>query len=443
MTDGQLHCSLCGYQGTLFKPAGSFKTATGRRKLRACPNCGGDEWTRLAVAWLKQRQRLPRQSRVLALTTPIALRQHIAGQPGVSLVDATTGDLSAGIFTHGSFDLVIIGENWTYESKDIATTVHLLDVLKPRGWLLAMPRDQEDAGHKRKQLIQLGFEQDADNLPAPEPIAVDPDLPMLAMRKTEVKAADENQEADPTDNRLIWYREDGHSSYVIRPAPLQRDWMDATTEKYAYRCLPLNIANCAGWEILSPGCFTAAWNGGAGKDAITVTPDEEGSNAPAISHFGFGVMTFTIPGLLRTPQGIDLMVTGPINRPKPGIQALTGIIETDWSEFGFTMNWLFVDKDRPIRFEAGEPFCALIPVPRTLAERLEPAIITGDPNSDLWRKHMAHRLSRADFITNMKVEGSLERGKGWQRAYFAGPLDEVTPSHRTKVKLKPFRKMED
>ncbi len=30
---------------------------------------------------------------------------------------------------------------------------------------------------------------------------------------------------------------------LIRPASPKRDWMDATPESFAYRCLPLNIAN--------------------------------------------------------------------------------------------------------------------------------------------------------------------------------------------------------
>ncbi len=43
--------------------------------------------------------------------------------------------------------------------------------------------------------------------------------------------------------------------------------------------------------------------------------------------------------LFKTDSGTDLFVTGPLNRPKDGIAALTGIIETDWSPYTFTMNW--------------------------------------------------------------------------------------------------------
>ena len=30
---------------------------------------------------------------------------------------------------------------------------------------------------------------------------------------------------------------------LVRPAEATRPWMDATPESFAYRCLPLNIAN--------------------------------------------------------------------------------------------------------------------------------------------------------------------------------------------------------
>ena len=35
----------------------------------------------------------------------------------------------------------------------------------------------------------------------------------------------------------------------IRPAEPTRDWMTNTPKSFAYRCLPLNIANAHGWEI--------------------------------------------------------------------------------------------------------------------------------------------------------------------------------------------------
>src|SRR5205085_5948661 len=44
-------------------------------------------------------------------------------------------------------------------------------------------------------------------------------------------------------------------------ADWRREWMDETPGKYAYRCLPLTIANQTGWWVNNPVGFTAEWNG--------------------------------------------------------------------------------------------------------------------------------------------------------------------------------------
>ena len=35
--------------------------------------------------------------------------------------------------------------------------------------------------------------------------------------------------------------------------------MDATDDRFAYRCIPLSIANASGWELLCPVTFEAWW----------------------------------------------------------------------------------------------------------------------------------------------------------------------------------------
>ena len=436
----QLKCPVCNYAGSLFKPAGTVKTETGRRKLRACPNCNSDEWSRLVSAWLLEKVRLPRQARILTLSSPLALRAALVKLPGVSLVDAETADLTGGAFAHDAFEMIVIGENWTYESRDISIAIKLHSVLRDKGWLVVLPLSLEDAWHKVEQLKHLGFTPTVDAGIEPEPYAVDPRQPFLAAQKVPARRTDKTPSPDKIGdaNRLIWYREEGPAP-EIRPAPLVREWMDATPEKFAYRCLPLNIANGQGWELLNEHAFTASWNGNAAFDAVKVVADEGAPPPGAMSHFGSGILTFGVRGLFRTPEGIDLCATGPVNRPKAGIQALTGIIETDWSEFGFTMNWLFTDKDRPVRFEKGEPFCTIYPMPRGLAESLDPVVMRGEVDSELWRKHMAHRMSRLDFNKALNVKSSPAQAKGWQRSYFVGPDEQPKPEHRTKVKLKPFR----
>jgi hypothetical protein len=245
--------------------------------------------------------------------------------------------------------------------------------------------------------------------------------------------------------KLTAYVVDGHT-VDIRPAPLERDWMDNTDQRYAYRCLPLSIANAHGWEILCGSGFTAIWDGGRAKEAVRVTPDEPGGSPVALGHFGHGVLTFHVSCLFRTAPGYDLMVLGPINAPKDAIAALTGIVETEWSPFSFTMNWQFTRPGVPVRFERGEPFCHLMPVRRGELETVEPEMRLLSENPELEREHKTWSANRVKFNTDLAEPGSGAQAEKWQKLYHRGLRTDGGPSgiddHRTRLKLKPFARPE-
>ncbi len=224
----------------------------------------------------------------------------------------------------------------------------------------------------------------------------------------------------------------------IRPAPSERDWMDKTTNRFAYRCLPLTIANQHGWEIINPVGFSAVWDGGAERNSIIVTPDEFGQTIAA-SHFGAGVLTFQINGLFRTPPGIDLMVTGPVNYPKDGIYPLIGIVETDWAPMTFTYNMRFTRPRTIIRFEAGEPICTIMPIQRGYIESFQPEFLPIGEHPEEAAANEQWRKSRASFI-NRDTAGE-KKGEDWQKHYTQGSFQGTTPekgTHKTSLKLKPF-----
>jgi hypothetical protein len=242
------------------------------------------------------------------------------------------------------------------------------------------------------------------------------------------------------NGKLIAYVLDGHS-IDIRPAPMERDWMDATDRQFAYRCLPLNIANAHGWEILTPVAFCAHWNGFFGKDAIRIRTDL-GAPAPAVSHFGRGVLTFHLPCLFRTDPGVDLFATGPLNRPKDGLAPLTGIIETDWAPYTFTMNWQFTRSNLRVRFERGEPFCHIFPVPRGSLERVEPELRRLSDAPEIEHEHKLWSESRSSFNADLKEPSSQAVQEGWQKMYFRGlgptGAKSTMQGHKTKLRLRPF-----
>ena len=226
----------------------------------------------------------------------------------------------------------------------------------------------------------------------------------------------------------------------IRPAPSERAWMDATPQSYAYRCLPLNIANSHGWEILCPVSFEARWDGGVEKSAIQVqaAPDQKPT---ALSHFGSGVLTFELGCLFRTEPGYNMFVTGPLNRPKDGIAPLSGVIETDWSVATFTMNYRFLRPDHTVKFEEGEPIAVIFPLKRGLLETFEPEFRGLDEDPQLMREFDAWRQSRVEFLEDLSQPNSSAVKEKWQKTYYRGQLADGgkgTEDHYVKLRLKPF-----
>lgn len=226
----------------------------------------------------------------------------------------------------------------------------------------------------------------------------------------------------------------------IRPAPAERPWMDATPERYAYRCLPLNIANAHGWEVLAPARIRVAYFGGNDLKAISIDTEAPDHLKP-ISHFGAGILTFHVPCLIQTEPGYELWVSGSPNRPKHGIYPLTGIVETDWSPFTFTMNWRFTQPGEVV-FEAGEPYCFFFPIERRVLPAVEPEFHLLSEAPKLAAEFNTWQEARKNFNQDLTVEGSKAREEGWQRTYFQGakPSGEKAPeSHRTRLRLRPFK----
>jgi hypothetical protein len=262
--------------------------------------------------------------------------------------------------------------------------------------------------------------------------------------------------------RFLAYEIPGHTDYELTTAPVDRGWMDESPQRFAYRCLPLVIANQAGWLLSNPATFTAVWDGGPYRDNVRLEFEPPGAadgsppwvirvdsgNFAAVtgrddrvcSHFGAGTVTFTIPFLFRTPPGINLWVKGPSNHVKDGAQALEGVVETDWLPATFTMNWKLTRPHYPVRFVKGEPFCMLVPVPRGLAESLTPVRLPLARDPALEREYRAWLASREGFLKALLSLEPEAVKRGWQRDYVHGvaPGGAASPEHQTRLNLKEF-----
>jgi LPS sulfotransferase NodH len=226
----------------------------------------------------------------------------------------------------------------------------------------------------------------------------------------------------------------------VVPGGPTRPWMERTPKRFAYRCLPMVIANQWGWLVVNRQRVEAIWNGMQAINGLAVTCTGDGAPT-ASSHFGSGILTFHIGYLFRTPAGYGLHVRGPANWPRDGVYPLEGIVESDWAEATFTMNWKMTRPNHKVVFEPGEPIAMISPVRRGELELFAPEIIPLHHDPELSRKYNEWSASRDSFNAGLRMQGSDARKSGWQKDYTRGRTvrGEAAPNHQTGLTLQEFK----
>jgi len=205
---------------------------------------------------------------------------------------------------------------------------------------------------------------------------------------------------------------------IMKPAGSKRDWMDAASAKNPYRCLPLSMANSWGWEVLSSAKFTATWDGGMSPQSVKIIM--HGGHNPPSSHFGEGTLTWHTGFIFKTPYPIGLYVTGAPNWPKPNVIPLSGVVETHWLTYTFTMNWRFTQPGT-FTMDVGEPYCQIFPIDMNMFDNVVPEIRSMSEDKEFYDLYWDWNISRANYMTERRIPGSpVSAPSTWQRHYFQG-----------------------
>lgn len=229
---------------------------------------------------------------------------------------------------------------------------------------------------------------------------------------------------------------DHYSSFLkIVPAPTERDWMDDKTHGWANRCLPLRVANQAGWHILNDSEFVAEWSGQDELASVRISFKPGNSSQFVKSSFGYGILTWYLPYLFRTPPGYNLLVRGPSNCAKDGIAPLDGLVETDWAVSTFSVNWRFTRPFHKVKFGRDEPICAIVPQRRGELESFAPEVRNLD--GELLAEFRHWLESRQRLVKEKEKHGG---GRQYEAHYTRGETvtGNKAPEHQTKLALAEF-----
>jgi hypothetical protein len=106
---------------------------------------------------------------------------------------------------------------------------------------------------------------------------------------------------------------------ALVPARQDRAWMDAFTDRHAYRCLPLAIGITFGWQVLSPCTVEIGYSGGDQQEDIRLSGPDGASilEHVAKSNFSCGILSST-PAIRSAP-----MPTGSSRRRDPSTSPRT------------------------------------------------------------------------------------------------------------------------
>ena len=187
-------------------------------------------------------------------------------------------------------------------------------------------------------------------------------------------------------------------NFEIVPLSAKRDWMNETANAYAYRCVPLTVANTYGWMVINPQNFTAEWRGEDGFDGVKIRFEEYG-HSYASSIFGSGILTIHPDFVIKTESGVSTYVRGIPNGLQSDIEPLDGIVETDWLPFTFTFNYKFT-KPGITHFKKGDPLFAFFPIERGFIEKQELVLQSISVDPEFEADYNAYSQSRQNYLDN-------------------------------------------
>lgn len=155
-------------------------------------------------------------------------------------------------------------------------------------------------------------------------------------------------------------KKNGHP-VKIEQSKVQRDWMDATYDKHAYKCFPISQANTIGWSVSFLHDIEFVWDGisDTSDSHVRVLKDEGRvcSTARANATISFDTGLF-----FKTDQNMSIISIPPANYFIDGAMAFTSVISTSFFLEAYPVAWKITKPNTPILIPAGTPVATLIPL---------------------------------------------------------------------------------
>lgn len=161
---------------------------------------------------------------------------------------------------------------------------------------------------------------------------------------------------------------------VLRPAPEER--AGPQTGEIPFTGL--------GFDLLCPEAFEATWNGGPEAGDVEIRCAADASQG-FVRGGGGGRLTFHPGYQFKTESDQVLWARGPVHAAKEGLAPLETLIDSSVLPCTLNPSWRFTRPGRCVRFEAGEPFCTVLPYPKSGLRPVALEVVRpGDADAFAW-----------------------------------------------------------
>jgi len=150
------------------------------------------------------------------------------------------------------------------------------------------------------------------------------------------------------------------SKVNIEQTKVQRDWMDLTSDRHAYKCFPVSLANSVGYSISFTEDVEFIWDGisDSSDNHVKIIRGHELCSTGRAN----GTINFHCDIIFKTEENMSMLSIVPPNHFIDGAMPFTSIISTSFHNETFPIAWKITRPNTNIVIPAGTPLVTLIPI---------------------------------------------------------------------------------
>ena len=185
--------------------------------------------------------------------------------------------------------------------------------------------------------------------------------------------------------------------FVLKP---NRDWMDESIDRQAYKCLPVTLANCLGWSFSIPEDISFILHSSTNTVEIL-----SGSKYSSVDRTN-GTISFISGLTIQSETPTSLLIMPVPNQFIDGVSPFTSIVNTSVLRAPIPSAWKVTKYDEKITIKTGTPIAAIIPLSLTKLQDTQFQVMDLPLNDeyfksvDDYRKRFTEMISSGGY-TNM------------------------------------------